>query len=284
MTTNNNFSVLPWYSSLQQQHHRKKYAFGNIYTLPAPSDKLIPFQILLPAAPSVGISAFRIIVRDLEGNAIGGDKIQSFINAGLFLHTSEFSNYAAIVYPANSRLDFNLAYGRYYLEVSSNDGVWYSDIFTVTDVSDLIKLEWWDNRDFIMSDGLICYSGNFKNILYINSDIGKPKYEYEEEGDIRDGIFFAEKQLSEKVYNFSFIGPEYICDATRFVRLSDNVIITQNASIYKCSNIIIEVDWQEQGDLAGINVEFKLGVVAKKIAPGFDDYNEDFNSDYSTDD
>ena len=281
MITNNNFSVLPWYTSIEDQHHRKRYAYSHIYILPVPSSTLIPFQILMYDKPSTPIDNFRIIVRDLKGAPVGGNRIQSFINAGMFIYTSEFSNYSALVYTANNNLDFTLPYGHYYLEVASRDGVWYSDVFTVTDVSNCIKLEWWDNRDFIMEDGFICYANSFKNILYIDSEVGKPSYDYEEEGDVRDGIFFAEKQISEKTYRFNFIGPEYICDATRFVRLSDNVVIQQKNAIYNCSNVVIEVDWQEQGDLAVLHVEFKLGIVAKKIAPGFEDYSKDYNADYN---
>ena len=59
------------------------------------------------------------------------------------------------------------------------------------------------------------------------------------------------------------------------------MVIEQDKRTYKCSNVIVEVDWQEQGDLAAISVEFKIGQVAKKIAPGFNDYSQDYNIDYN---
>lgn len=46
MTQNNNLSVLPFYTDIQQQNHRKSYAYGAIYPLFAPANMLIPFQII----------------------------------------------------------------------------------------------------------------------------------------------------------------------------------------------------------------------------------------------
>jgi len=283
MITNNNFSVLPWYSSLQQQHHRKKYAYGQVYTLPVSTNRLIPFQVLLPKINEPSISSYSIQIYDLDDNKVGGNRINSFISSGLALYSTNFSDYSALVYTATNDLDFALPFGQYYFEISDGATKWYSDVFTVTDISSCVKVEWWDSHDFIMDQGVIFYGGNFRNILYIDTQIGRPKYTYEEEGDDRDGIFFAEKQISEKVYNFNFLGPEFICDVTRFIRLSDNVLISDENGVYNCTNIVIEVDWLEQGDLAVLSTEFKVGTVAKKIAPGFDDYDEGYNDDYSID-
>ena len=46
MTPNNNLSVLPWYSDIKYQNHRKTYAYGNIYPLFTPARTLLPFQIM----------------------------------------------------------------------------------------------------------------------------------------------------------------------------------------------------------------------------------------------
>lgn len=44
--SNNNFSVLPWYTSIDEQNHRKSYAYGNIYPLFTPKNKMLPFQFM----------------------------------------------------------------------------------------------------------------------------------------------------------------------------------------------------------------------------------------------
>lgn len=279
MITNNNFSVLPWYTSLHEQNHYRKCTYSCIYPLVVPAKRLIPFQIHIDV--NIQLSACELYIYDISNKLVSGNKLQSFINAGLF--TDTVLGHTVVAYPAISDLDFTLPFGKYYLVLSHNGGseTWYSDIFTVTDISNCIKIQWWDNENLVMDRCFISYKNSFKNILYVESCISKPKYQYEEEGDDRDGIFFAEKQLSEKVYNFTFLGPEYLCDATRFIRLSDNVIIEDGNNAYDCSNIVVEVEWLDQGDLAAINVEFKLGIVTKKIAPGFNDYSSDYNSDYS---
>ena len=46
MIQNNNFSVLPWYTDVEQQNHRRSYAFGQIYPLFTPANRLLPFQIM----------------------------------------------------------------------------------------------------------------------------------------------------------------------------------------------------------------------------------------------
>ena len=46
MTTNNNISVLPWYKTIEEQNHRKSYAYGEVYPLFAQAGMLLPFQII----------------------------------------------------------------------------------------------------------------------------------------------------------------------------------------------------------------------------------------------
>ena len=48
MTPNNNLSVLPWYSSIEQQNARKWWIYGREYPLFTPAGCLLPFQILRP--------------------------------------------------------------------------------------------------------------------------------------------------------------------------------------------------------------------------------------------
>ena len=137
----------------------------------------------------------------------------------------------------------------------------------VDNIEDYLRVEWWDDSDLDFNSGLVIYKApSFKHILYLNTDIGKPEYKFEEEGKERDGYFFAEKQLSEKVYKFTFIAPEFLCDAFRLVRLSDNIRVFKNGIQYNVDSFLAEVAWQEQGDLASIDVEFKTNTAVKKIA------------------
>lgn len=46
MIPNNNLSVLPWYTSIEQQNARKWWTYGKIYPLFTPAGFLLPFQIM----------------------------------------------------------------------------------------------------------------------------------------------------------------------------------------------------------------------------------------------
>ena len=168
MITNNNFSVLPWYSSLREQNHYKKYAYSQIYPLRVPANRLVPFQLLLESVTNLDISTYRIYVHDLDGTTVGANRIESFIKSGLSLYTTDNSTWSVIMFSASSDLEFTLPFGQYYLTISDGINTWYSDVFTVTDITDCVKLQWWDNADFIMEEGLITYANGFKNILYVS--------------------------------------------------------------------------------------------------------------------
>lgn len=44
MTPNNNLSVLPFYEGIQYQDYKKSYAYGDVYPLFTPINKLLPFK------------------------------------------------------------------------------------------------------------------------------------------------------------------------------------------------------------------------------------------------
>jgi surface protein len=142
----------------------------------------------------------------------------------------------------------------------------------------------------LLDDGAVCYKTplyRVKHFLYLATELGKPDYLFEEEGETRDGYFFPEKQLSEKVYRFTFVAPEYLCDVMRFIRLSDYVIVTDPyGREYKCDTFLITPKWLTQGDLASVECEFQTNTVAKKVgqsvsAVEMGDFNNDYNDDYT---
>ena len=360
----NNFTVLPFYNDLKQQHSNKPYAFGAIYPLIADSETLIPFQLsvnklastsnILSSATLVGakgnerkniraysvdsgyISASQVVgeqvvianssthskfsipagstarvsaefggrygfaLCDSSGEVLeffrsdrqtsytfraysfdtvllaSTDKLNSVsienyvdvtnsLNAALIVNTGTVED--IVIYTGTATL--NIDEGNYYLRLTFTTGqIVYSDVITLVDnISDYLKITWWDEKNLVFDSGKIIYNNPaYKNILYLDTDIGKPDYKFEEDGKERDGYFFAEKQLSEKVYRFTFVAPEYLCDAIRFIRLSDNVQIYKNGIDYIVDSFLADVAWQEQGDLAAVDVEFRTNTVVKKIA------------------
>jgi hypothetical protein len=158
-------------------------------------------------------------------------------------------------------------------------------------VSAYLKIEWWDVDDFVMDGARIVYplgeDSWFKNCLLLNTELGKPDYEFNEEGEQRDGYFFPELQISEKKYKATFLASEYLCDVMRFIRMADYVKITDKyGNIYRADTFLITPKWETQGDLASVEVEFTCDTVAKKVGRGifglgeYGDFNDDYNNDY----
>ena len=150
-----------------------------------------------------------------------------------------------------------------------------------------LQIEWYDVENMVFDGGQIVYTNpKYKNRLYLCTQLGKPEYVFEEEGEERDGYFFPEKQISEKTYRFIILAPEYLCDVMRIIRMSDFVTVTDNyGRVYPCDTFLITPKWQTQGNLASVEVEFQTATVIKKIGRGYitptgGDFNNDYNNDF----
>lgn len=283
--SNNNLSVLPFYNNINEQNHRKSYAYGNIYPLYAPSAFLLPFQIMRDHRNDA-INSAKIYTKD---GVLIADILTDLNNGGLQVVPYTSYNIDTIIFPANISNTLGIGDGQYYIVLSDGLETWYSDIITIVDdVSCYLKIEWYDLQDFYSDAGIICYTqGQFKNVLYLATELGKPDYQFEEEGETRDGYFFAEKQLSEKVYKFFFTACEPLLDVMRLIRMADVVTITDKyGRVYNCDTFLITPKWEDQGDIASVTAEFQTATVAKKIGKSFallneDDFNNDFNNDFN---
>ena len=283
MTQNNNFSVLPWYKSIEEQNHRKSYAFGNIYPLFSPANNMLPFQLMRDTRANA-ISS--VIIYSKNGTQIS-NITQSMKETGLKVVRFASLGYDVIVYPGTLPMPINMKPGMYYATMSDGKETWYSEIFTaVVDLSGYLKIEWGDYENFVFDAGQVVYRNpTFKNVLYFSSELGKPEYEFNEDGKDRDGYFFVEKQVSEKTYKATVLAPEYLCDVMRFIRLSDFTTVTDKyGRIYNCDTFLITPKWETQGDIASVEIEFQTQTVIKKIGRGvIVRSNGDFNNDFSND-
>lgn len=286
MTQNNNISVLPFYTSIDEQNHRKSYAYGKIYPLFAPADMLLPFQIIRDTRANDVTS---VVLYDKTGKQVA-DITTNMKETGLQIVRFQSLGYDVILYPSILPMPLNQLDGIYYMTLSDGVQTWYSEMFTVVqDVSAYLKIQWWDVENLVFDAGQIVYTEpDFKNTLYLCTELGKPEYEFEEDGEERDGYFFPEKQISVKTYKCTILAPEYLCDVMRFIRMADYIHITDKyGREYDCDTFLITPKWETQGDLASVEIEFKTNTVVKKIGRGYilgnkGDFNEDFNTDFNT--
>lgn len=277
---NNNISPLPFYDDIHLQNHRKDYAFGNIYQLITYKNMLLPFQVVLAGGTAINW------VRLYNFNTGAYTDITASIKEnGLALKS--YTDFKLLKYPGTLPIVEIKHEGLYYLAISISDlGVIYSDVFTVTNkIDDYLLLEYYNSYNFELKGGIVDFSDNFKFKCYLNTQVGKPEYDFEEEATERMGYTFIESQVSKKIYKFTFIAPEYLCDALRIVRLCENKRAISKKQTYDMTTFTMEPEWQDQGDLAAVECEFETDTVIANIGgyapkPLGRDFNNDFNNDF----
>lgn len=287
MIPNNNLSVLPWYESIEQQNARKWWVYGRIYPLFTPAGFLLPFQLIIPYQSTHVIS--NCLLYDANTGALIDSAVADKLSdTGLQIKKFQSLGYSVVVYPALLPAFTQMANGRYYLRLRIDSKNYFSDVFTVVnDIQPYLKITWWDLDDFTMDAGTIVYNNPaFKNVLYLQSDLAKPEYPFEEEGETRDGYFFPTKQISEKRYRFNFLASEYLLDVMRFIRMADFAEIEYHGQTYSLDTFLITPEWEDNGDVAAVEAVFDTATVAKKIGLGYikaqrGDFNDDFNNDFN---
>ena len=286
---NNNLSVLPFYENIEEQNHRRTYAYGEVYPLYTPIGTIPPFQIIREHSTAT-ISAARLY---FMSDGAHQNIRPALVNAGLTIISYASDGYDIIVFPYSERRELNILEGQYYVTITtSDDKTYYSEVFTVVaDMSGFLNIRWWDSEDLIMDGCRISYANQFRNTLWLNTQLGKPEYDFEEEGENRDGYFYPEKMISEKKYKCVILAPECLCDVMRFIRMSDYVIVKDRyGHSYRCDTFLCTPKWETQGDLASVEIEFTCETVAKKVGRGYirlgqgDDFNDDFNNDFDIED
>lgn len=288
MIPNNNFSVLPWYTSLEQQNARRWWVYNRVYPLFTLAGFLPPWQILTEHASTHVDSLRNTYLFDRYGKRLGGDYTAQLRP---LIKKKEFTTlgYDVFVFTGQVPVFTALLNGQYYMCFTLGGVTYYSEIFTVVnDIKPYLKITWWDLDDFVTDAGVIVYKNPlFKNTLYIPTDIAKPEYLFEEEGEMRDGYFFPTKQISEKRYRFSFLASEYLLDVMRFIRMADFAEVEYKEQRYSLDTFLITPEWEANGDIASVEAVFETATVAKKIGVGYikmqrGDFNDDFNNDFDT--
>lgn len=291
---NDNHNCLPFYERIDEQNHRRNYAYGDIYPLFCPNDRFLAFQI----ARRHTTTAVQIQLINLANESDARDitaEVTRTLQSWTIVENAYTDNAGnamdIIVYAPNfSVFRRTLEEGRYYLRFYDGNRWLYSEVFTVVSrLSNYLRITWRNLTDIRLADGWIKYEGlgfTYNNTLYLATELGKPEYPFDEEGENRDGYFFAEKQVSSKTYKAVTIAPEYLCDCMRLIRLSDIVDVRDGyGNEYACDTFLATPTWQEQGNLAEVILEFTTGTVVKTIGHGWTrsgDFNSaDFNSDYN---
>lgn len=268
---------MPFYLNTDERHSEKWYVYGRKYPLYMMQNECLPFQIIDATGTIDTDSQFTVTIYNAQNGVLNRTIAWAQISGNFAVKV--FEDYSILVCNGGDWIVrpggvlTGLSNGTYYMVVEDamSSKKWYSDYFVyVNDAEPYLKIEWYDDSDLLMDAGAIVYTNpTFRNKLYLPSTIAKPNYNFEEEGETRDGYFFPIKQISSKQYRFTFLAPEYLLDVIRFIRLSEHITITYHGASYPVDNILFTPEWESQGDLAAVTCEFDTATVVKKIGVGY---------------
>lgn len=166
---------------------------------------------------------------------------------------------------------------------------YYSERLYITeDIHNYIELSWWNDTDLAIGKRVIPYELGYRPTCFIDTQLGKPEYNFEEEIIERLGYKFVQSAISKKIYRCSFAAPEYLCDSLRIMRICNNKRVTrydfQNYGEYLDPMVMtMDVDWDEQGHLAKVDMSFEVDQVAANPSGYIPLISGDFNNDYNND-
>lgn len=268
MEVHNNFSPLAFRKKESKATYEKWYAFGKNYAIPASANTLTPFQFTELNIPVLDPNTIEVeVINEETGEAK---------KSGVYVSFDVMPEHGGVLYVSPGKNSFReaLPQGTYRARFSIGDQVYISTPFCVIPgietSSKYLLIEYWNDEKIAYPDGFITTGANndFRYQMYIPATICKPKYEFEEELTKRAGYKFLELQTSTKVYAFTFVAPEFICDAMRLIRLSDYIRISHDGEYYNALNFEFDVDWQEQLYLAAVDCQFETDSIIQKL-PSF---------------
>ena len=268
MEVHNNFSPLAFRKKESKATYEKWYAFGKNYAIPASANTLTPFQFTELNIPVFDPNTIEVeVINEETGEAK---------KTGVYVSFDVMPEHGGVLYVSPGKNSFReaLPQGTYRARFSIGYEVYISTPFCVIPgietSSKYLLIEYWNDEKIAYPGGFITTGANndFRYQMYVPATICKPKYEFEEELTKRAGYKFLELQTSTKVYAFTFVAPEFICDAMRLIRLSDYIRISHDGEYYNALNFEFDVDWQEQLYLAAVDCQFETDSIIQKL-PSF---------------
>lgn len=289
-TSNNNYSILPWYDAVSRQNHRKSYAQGQVWPLISKINRLPCFQIYREAlgTPGVPDPITTFTITHIESGTV----YNILATSGLGIEQYSPPNltaYDLIVYTGQYDAPGTFKEGQYEGVISDGTNTWYSERFFMRSyLGDLIKISYWHDVPFLVPLHHISYREPFYNFLYLNSEINRPAYPEEEEVVERDGYRFPIFQVSKKTFRIvGLLLPEFMCDALRLLWMHHYCTVEFDGITYYPDSIrVIYGEWEKPGHLCGVTIEFVTDTVATqtgfiKNANDGGDYDQtDYNDDH----
>lgn len=251
-----------------------------VFDLLTPKNKLLPFQCVRLNNP---FPIYAIELVRVSDNVVINGNLLNFIDPqdiGMYI----FAEYDYFVYYGKHDLQeqygdhnaYNLPQGDYYIRIQdrSMNYIWYSEVFTVgnfTDTENDCYLQFTYCSCSPLDD--ILYGTNnsstnqdYKNIIYLDADIGEPKYKIEEKGyEDQNGIFHPTQQKHTKTYRLEAILPEYMVDALSIIPMHEVVWLRlPNGRSTQIKEIkMLDTKWTDNSNVATVTMEFTESIIVK---------------------
>lgn len=275
------------YEKVEFQNRFKLGASTKLFRLYCPSNRLLPFQIKTSASEGAITSINLISVDSGASTPVFG----LLPNGQLRSYTVGSSKY--FVHYGSSNLSATFDQGEYYLEISNGSSTWYSEVMTMKDFSYditgdscvLTRIEFWSTCDVdeIFYRGILLGHPQYKNLVYLDVEPGKPNYLYVEEGE-EDGnkVFISDLKSLEKEYFLQTPMPEFLTDALSLLPMhvgkKGNIeVLTSRGYLSRVDKVRVEPDWQQEDGAWAMTDLFLITetVLSVNCCPGLEDVTSD---------
>ena len=253
-------TILPFYTANAYALRNKDYHSSTPTRLYCPSTKLLPFQV----ACSSGYTSITSLY--LHNAATGAQVVElnAKINASDWVEnafTSPAKTYVMYLGGYAFAASYAIANGTYYLVLTTNEGVYYSETISVVDdlltKSSRVKVEFYNNKD-VDDDEPICYQDSWKQWVWLDGDIKGSGSKTVEEIDERDGY---EILRSKSIYEIKRLRTT-VSDSTyrALIRMQghSNITITdREGRAWTAYNVKVgDPSWSGAGAYCTLIIEF----------------------------
>lgn len=297
MIINNSFSPLPFYDTAESggQDAEKPWAHGETWPLIADLDTLLPFQFVTDTSMTQGMLQNAVIKVEYGKRLEEQIDISDSLRAN-GMRVREANGYMTLTYPGRKMVEpksgLKLTEGKARITISGwlSPGERYKltseTVHLVRDTGKYLQLDYGNSADMQLRRGLIDFSDNFRFRVFLDTMVGRPNYTFTEEATERMGHTFVESQVSKKEYGFTFIAPEYLCDAMRIVAMCDDRLLKSRGRTYDITHFTMNPSWEEQGNLASVKCGFETDTIVSSVGGYVGEsywghYNNDYNNDYN---
>ena len=152
MIENRLFTIFPIYRNITDQHHRKDGMIGELNDVSkaplwCPKTRLLPFQFRQPSTWRTLTSIMLVPY----GSTSGTEIISDIPYGELTYDTAD--GYSYCTYYGSENLTEELECGTYYLRMYDGVNTWYSEVFTVVDITTgVYSLSVNDTDDLLIND------------------------------------------------------------------------------------------------------------------------------------